>query len=213
MIRHCSVALALSFLLMPAAAPAQLPTDAARKTASEDVPAPLAERVRALAERSSLLLREREQPRTIFIGVDLVRRKEDGDREPPPFYRVRHYRYGDDTTITSLVDLETGQVAEQFETRNASVPLTAGELEEARTLAMADRTVAAALADYRQRLTVEPLVVRTSSPADPWFGQRVVRLLFRVGRNYLSSPLVYVNLTKRAVVIEAPHKSGHGDVQ
>lgn len=191
-------------------AEAQPPTRTA-ESASEDVPAAIAERARSLVERSTLLRSALVEDRTVFVGVDLVRRKGRGDLELPPLYRVRHYRYSDDAAITSLVDLRTGRIAEQVEERHAAVPLSAAELDEARALAMRDPQVARALAPHRKAIVAEPLVVRTSDPEDPWFGRRVVRLLFRVGRAYISEPLVYVDLTRREVITERAHRPGHGE--
>jgi hypothetical protein len=172
-------------------------------TASDDVPADIAERVRRVAEAAPDLREKLAAPRTIFIGVELVRRKGDNGRELEPIYRVQHYRYGDDTAIFSLVD--GGRLRGVEEVPHAPVALTLGELAEARGLALEDRRVARALERYRDRLLVEPLVVRTSDPADPWFGRRIVRLLFRVGQDYVSEPIVFVDLTRREVIVERAH--------
>lgn len=196
---------------MPAPAAAQEPAQARAEAASEDVPAALAERARAVVEGSPQLRSALSGPRTVFIGVDLIRRKGERGRDAPPLYRVRHYRYADDTAITSLVDLNSGAVTEQSAVQHAAVPLSAGELAEAQALALADRRVAEAVARYRDRLVIEPLVVRTSEPTDPWFGRRVVRLLFRIGADYLSSPMVYVDLSRREVTVQPGHGRSQGD--
>ncbi|MET1112606.1 MAG: hypothetical protein ABWX67_13875 [Allosphingosinicella sp.] len=194
--------LAAFFSLIVTAAPVagQIPG-----TASDDVPLQIAARARSVAEASSRLRSMLAQPRTLFIGVELVRRKGDDNRELAPLYRVLHYRYSDDTTIMSLVDVARGRVTEESEARHAPVALAAAELAEARTLALANPRVARALERYRERLLVEPLVVRTSDPSDPWFGRRVVRLLFRVGQDYVSDPVVFVDLTGREVIVQPAH--------
>ncbi|RYY26003.1 MAG: hypothetical protein EOP62_10980 [Sphingomonadales bacterium] len=191
---------------------AQPVTRPSAQSASEDVPDAVVNRVRLVAERSERLKAFIAEPRSVFIGVDLIRSKGEGDREPPPLYRARHYRYSDDVTVTSLVDLESGRVVDQIEMPHVPVPLTPGEFSEARALALRDDRIAPGLRQYGDRLVVEPLMVRTGDSKDPWFGQRVVRLLFRVGRDYLSSPVVYVNLSKRVVILEEAHR-GHGDMQ
>jgi hypothetical protein len=173
----------------------------------------VAARARNVAEASPRLREALAGRRTVFVGVDLIRRKGEGERELPPLYRVRHYRYADDTAVTTLIDLDSGRVADQMEARNAPVPLAQSELDEARAMALADRTVAAAVAPFRERLVIEPLVVRTSDPEDSWFGRRVVRLLFRIGPDYLSSPIVYVDLSRRQVIVERGHGPRPGDVQ
>ena len=193
-------ACAASMWLIVAPAASQVPG-----TASDDVPEAVAERVRRAAEGSDALRLKLADLRTVFVTVDLIRRKGEGGRELAPIYRVQHYRYADDTTIVSLVDLDSGRVREVEELRHAPVALGAAELAEARALALADERVSRATSRFREQLVVEPLVVRTSDPADPWFGRRVVRLLFRVGRDYLSEPVVFVDLTNREVIIERAH--------
>jgi hypothetical protein len=103
------------------------------------------------------------------------------------------------------VDVGRGRVTEETEARHAPVALAGVELNEARALAFANPRVARALEPHRERLLVEPLVVRTSDPADPWFGRRIVRLLFRVGRDYVSDPIVFVDLTRREVIVQPAH--------
>lgn len=190
------------FCLLATAAPAagQVPG-----TASDDVPLQIASRARAVAEAAPRLRSLLAGPRTVFVGVELVRRKGEEGRELSPLYRVLHYRYSDDTTIASLIDIGRGRIIEESEARHAPVALAASELGEARSLALANPRVARALEPYRDRLLVEPLVVRTSDPADPWFGRRIVRLLFRVGRDYVSDPIVFVDLTRREVVVQPAH--------
>jgi hypothetical protein len=201
----------LSVLIAALPATARSAQDRVADSASDDVPADVAARVRTVAEGSAQLRPSLVQPRTVFIGVDLIRRKSEGEgeRDLPALYRVQHYRYADDTVITSIVDLDGARVAEQTETRNAPVRLSEGELGEARTLALADPHVAAALGG--REVVVEPLVVRTSDRADPWFGRRIVRLLFRLGADYLSQPIVFVDLTRRRVIIQPGHGPAHGD--
>ena len=203
----------LSLLVIALPAPAQAAQDRVAESASDDVPAGIAERVRAVAENSPRLRGYLAQPRTIFIGVDLIRRKSEGEgeRDLPALYRAQHYRYADDTVITSIVDLDGARVAEQTEARNAPVRLSEGELAEARTLALADGQVAAALGG--RDVVVEPLVVRTSDRADPWFGRRIVRLLFRLGADYLSQPIVFVDLTRRRVIIQRGHTPAYGEAR
>lgn len=198
----------LPFLLCAVAAPAQTTQAPAVESASEDVPAAAAAQARSAAERSPRFAER--GGRTVFIGVDLIRIKEGAGRDRT-LYRVRHYRYADDTTITSLVDARSGAMTEQAETPHAAVPLSVEEFEEARTLALANERVAASVAPFRGRLTVGPLVVRTSDPRDPWFGRRIVRLLFRVGADYLGSPIVYVDLSRRQVILEPGHGPAHGE--
>ncbi len=53
-----------------------------------------------------------------------------------------------------------------------------------------------------ERVEIEALVIRSASKEDPWFGRRMVQLLFRIGRDYRSKPHVVVDLTNNAVLVE-----------
>ena len=115
---------------------------------------------------------------------------------------VTHYQYQGDLAILTFVNLRDRRVIRQDTIAHLPVPLSPAEFEQARELALMDSAVARELAPYRDRLVVEPLVLRTSDPNDPLAGQRVVRLLFRVGPDYLRRPIVTVNLSTREVLIE-----------
>jgi hypothetical protein len=203
--------LPLAIVAQPASAQTvSQPMERPQQSASEDVPPAIAARARSVAESSERMRSLLAEPRTVFIGVDLIRRKGERGRDLAPYYRVQHYRYADDTTITSLVELESGRVAEQVEAQHAPVRLSEGEFAEARELALADRRVGGAISRVRD-LVIEPLVVRTSDPNDPWYGRRVVRLLFRAGADYLSSPIVYVDLSRREVIVQPGHGPSDGE--
>jgi hypothetical protein len=113
---------------------------------------------------------------------------------------VTHYRY-DDTAILTRVDLTRRAVVAVEAIPHLAVSLSTEEFERAKTLALSDAAVKAALAPYGE-LAVEALVVRATAATDPLFGHRVVRLLFRRGRDYLHEPLVLVDLTASRVTIE-----------
>jgi hypothetical protein len=196
---YFAVAAAAAMLVGSLPVAAQIPG-----TASDDVPAAIAARARRVAENAPKLKARLIEPRMVFVGVELVRRKSDEGRELEPLYRVNYYRYADDTAVAALVELG-GEVREVEETPHGPMALSAPELVEARGLALADRNVGRALERFRDRLTIEPLVVRTSDPEDPWFGRRIVRLLFRVGADYLSEPVVFVDLTRREVIVQRAH--------
>jgi hypothetical protein len=117
---------------------------------------------------------------------------------------VTHYRYQGDTAITSIVDISASRVLDVRETANIPVPLARAEFEQARELALADPAVQAALGTNRGNVVVEPLLLHTASREDPLYAHRVVRLLFRMGRDYLESPIVHVDLTTRRVLIGQP---------
>ena len=175
------------------------PRPVARQVASDDVPAALSRRARDLTERAAAPRRLLEG-RSIYITTEKLRVKADNGEEGRPLYQVTHYRYADDTAIVSVVDLERGEVLSQREVPHLPVMLTVEELAQARELALAQPAVREALARY-PNVTVEPLLVRVGQDRDPWFGHRVVRLLFRVNRDYLTRPIVYVDLTTSRVQI------------
>lgn len=166
-----------------------------------------AEREAARAIADSLLRRGGPlAERQVFaVRVELYRDKEREEEEEGGARRalVTHYQYQGDLAILTYVDLRTREAFRQDTIAHLPVPLAPEELAEARKLAVADSTVARALAPYGERVVVEPLVLRTSDPSDPLSGQRVVRLLFRVGADYLRRPIVTVNLSTREVLIEA----------
>lgn len=118
------------------------------------------------------------------------------------FAVVTHYRYDGDLAIRSTVDLVRRAVVRTDSAAHRPTPLAPEELEQARRLALENAAVRRALGARADQVTVEALVLRTSSPRDPIFGHRVVRLLFRVGADYLREPIVLVDLHTSAVTIE-----------
>lgn len=182
-------------------APAYTPSK--KLVASDDVPDSVAQKARLLAEKHPPLLESLQKARVVYIGTELLRRKtEDGEEYPTKIYRVIHYRYDDDTAIHSEVSLVDAAVLDQREIPHLPTPLTQEELDTASALAMKDRRVREALGKDVDRVEVEALVIRAASDEDPWFGRRVVQLLFRVGRDYRHSPRVIVDLTNSTVLVE-----------
>jgi Cu2+-containing amine oxidase len=137
--------------------------------------------------------------RTYFVHAELLRDKAAPSRRA----MVVHYRYAGDQTITSIVDLGAQRVLDVRVAEHVGAPLSREEFDQAREMAMADPNVARALGENRGRVTIEPLLLRAPE-GDPMFGHRVVRLLFRIDRDYLSAPVVHVDLTERKVLIESP---------
>jgi hypothetical protein len=135
--------------------------------------------------------------------VELLRDKvEEAKPQPARLALVTQYRYQGDLTIHVSVDLTHKLVVNVDTASGVSAPLAQEEFEKARQLALADSRVQAALKDAARRVIVEPLVVRSSDPADSLAGHRVVRLLFRLGQDYLSEPIVLVDLTRSTVLLE-----------
>ena len=116
---------------------------------------------------------------------------------------VTHYRYNGDLAILTTVNISRQEIMEVDSVPHLATPLSTEEFNIARDMALSDARVKRGLGDYKDKIEVEALVSRTVLREDPLFGHRVVRLLFRVGRDYLSEPIVYVDLTSEKVIIEA----------
>ncbi|MEE9296008.1 MAG: hypothetical protein V3W34_13735 [Phycisphaerae bacterium] len=194
--------LLLVWLLGCAPTPAPSLAPSAKLVASEDVPDTVAQTARDLAEKQPALQATLLSARVVYIGTELVRQKTaDGEDDPRKIYRVIHYRYDDDVTIHSLVNLGESAVLDQQEIPHLPTSLSQEELDTASALAMKDRRVRDALGKDVDRVQIEALVIRAANRKDRWFGHRVVQLLFRVGRDYRHSPRVIVDLTKNAVLV------------
>jgi Cu2+-containing amine oxidase len=188
------------------------PTDDPTIAALPPSPAPLSDEERqravAIAERSAETARLLEAGRSVLADVELVRDKtlEEAGR-PDRLALVTHYRYEGDLTIETLVNVTRGRVLEVRTAEHRATPLSAGEVERAKTLAFDDPNVRAALDVPAERILVEPLLTSAGSPDDPLFGHRVVRLLFMVDRDYLAQPIVLVDLTDERVIVEPAQRS------
>jgi hypothetical protein len=138
-----------------------------------------------------------------LVAIERLRDKaaEDAD-STARFAVVTHYRYDGDVAIRSVVDLARRAVVRTDSAPHRPTPLASEELDQARRLALENAAVRAALGARADQVMVEALVLRTSSPRDPIYGHRVVRLLFRVGADYLREPMVLVDLHTSTVTIE-----------
>lgn len=138
-----------------------------------------------------------------LVAVERFRDKLAEERDSlARFAVVTHYRYDGDLAIRTVVSLPRRAVVRTDTAAHAPTPLAPEELARARELALADSRVRETLGSHVNDVVVEALVVRTASPRDPLFGRRVVRLLFRVGRDYMRDPVVLVDLTAERVVVE-----------
>ena len=187
-------------------------TDDLSIAAASPSPAPLSEEERrravAIAERGAETARLLAAGRSVLADVELVRDKslEEAGR-PDRLAMVTHYRYAGDLTIQTLVNITSEQVLEVRTAEHRATPLSVDEVERAKTLALEDPNVRAALTVPVERIVVEPLLISAGSPDDPLFGRRVVRLLFKVGRDYLAQPVVLVDLTSERVIVEPAQRS------
>jgi len=117
---------------------------------------------------------------------------------------VTHYRYEGDLAILTVVNLSQRAVVSVEARPHLPVGLAQAEFERAKELALADEAVKKALGPNASKVVVEALVIRAIAEKDPYFGRRVVRLLFKLGAGYLSEPIVNVDLTAGRVEILPP---------
>lgn len=143
-----------------------------------------------------------EDGRYFAIGAELFRDKQ--DTIPTRKAVATFYRYAGDLTLLSYVNLTTRQVFDVDSIANLPTALSAAELERARRLALDDTRVVSALGQYVDSVTVEGLVLHAPTAEDRFFGKRVVTLLFRVGRDYVKTPDVIVDLTDEEVMVGEP---------
>jgi hypothetical protein len=117
---------------------------------------------------------------------------------------VTTYRYFDDLTVFSTIDLTTNRVVEVQAAQHIPTPLSDGEYEEAIDLAK-DRSeeVKRLYERFGDQITVYPQFSQFAVKDDPR-RHRVVHLNYRVGKRDLSYPRPQVDLTTREVVVPAP---------
>jgi Cu2+-containing amine oxidase len=165
-----------------------------------------AEKAVALARREVDARKLRLKSALQLISVEWAREK--SDKEGAPDKRmalVTHYRYEDDAAILTLVEPAASRVAKVEVIPHLPVPLSQEEFQRASALAMKNPQVAEALGPSVKEVKTEALMLRTSDEKDKLFGHRVVRLLFRLGTDYLTRPVVFVDLTTQKVWVEEPH--------
>jgi hypothetical protein len=132
-------------------------------------------------------------------GVDGNPRK-----TPSPRAVVTSYRYFDDLTVFSTIDLSTGKVVEVAAAHHIPTPLSDGEYEEAIDLGRSKSDEVKRLYErFGDQLTVYPQFSQFTVKDDPR-RHRVVHLNYRVGKRDLSYPRPQVDLTTREVVVPAP---------
>lgn len=142
-----------------------------------------------------------DSPIYLILSEPVRVKDERGEEADRRLARVIHYRYEGDLGILTLVDLAQREVIEVETIPHLPLPLAEEEFEIATELALADERVQKELGEMADRVHTEALLIRAASEEDPLFGHRVVRLLFRVERDYLSEPIVEVDLTARKVTV------------
>ena len=125
-------------------------------------------------------------------------------RAPGPLAVVTWYRYFDDITVFSTVDLGTGKVVDVEAAQHLRTPLSNSEFEEAQELAREKSDEVKRLHEkFGKQLTVYPQFSQFTLEDDPRVN-RVVHLTYRVGKRDLSYPRPQVNLTTRKVETPPP---------
>jgi hypothetical protein len=117
---------------------------------------------------------------------------------------VTSYRYFDDITFFSIIDLGTGRVVDVQAVQHFHAPLSDDEFEDAQVLARDKRDEVKQLYQrFGAELRVDPQFSQFSPKDDPRV-HRVVHLIYRVGKRELSYPKPEVDLTTREVDVPAP---------
>jgi hypothetical protein len=127
-----------------------------------------------------------------------------------------------------IVNLQQNGVAAVARLSSDQVPMTNDDVADAFQLALRDAEVTKALGPAAQTFrgrpgphgppglatpenTVGGLPVRSNDPNDPCSKHRCLRLTFRRGQDYLSEPIVTVDLTARHVYVERPDTAGKAE--
>jgi hypothetical protein len=117
---------------------------------------------------------------------------------------VTSYRYFDDITFFSIIDLGTGKVVDIQAVQHFHTPLSDDEFDEAQALAREKSDEVKKLYErFGEDVLVDPQFSQFAVKDDPRV-HRVVHLIYRVGKRELSYPRPQVDLTTREVDVPAP---------
>jgi len=117
---------------------------------------------------------------------------------------VTSYRYFDDITVFSIIDLGTGRVVEVQAVQHLHTPLSDDEFDEAQTLGREKSDEVKQLYErFGEQIRVDAQFSQFNLKDDPRV-HRVVHLTYRVGKRELSYPRPQVDLTTREVETPAP---------
>ncbi|HKI17875.1 MAG TPA: hypothetical protein VKA15_08335, partial [Isosphaeraceae bacterium] len=117
---------------------------------------------------------------------------------------VTSYRYFDDITVFSVIDLGTGRVVDVQAAQHLRTPLSDDEFDEAQTLAREKSDEVKQLYErFGEAIRVDAQFSQFNVKDDPRV-HRVVHLTYRVGKRELSYPRPQVDLTTREVETPAP---------
>ena len=157
---------------------------------------------RELAERDMHLSVHIHSPleRVVFVKIDLLPDSRAGTSMRQVI--VQHYRYRNDETILTTVDLNRLEVLQVEAIAHFPTAFAREELDRAERMARGDLRLQTVFNKPGRTLVVEGRPIQASNVREPLFGHRVVHLLLRHGNDYLDSPRVLVDLTTEAVLLE-----------
>jgi hypothetical protein len=125
----------------------------------------------------------------------------DNRADRPPLAVVTTYRYFDDTTVFSTIDLATGKVTQVQSARHIHTALSDAEFEDAKTLARTRSDEVGRLYErFGDKLDVYPQFSQFRVKGEDRL-HRVVHLNYRVGTRDLSYPRPQVDMTTRQVTV------------
>jgi len=114
-----------------------------------------------------------------------------------------YYRYEGNLSIEVFINLTRQKVLGVKQVPDLYPPLSREEFTLAKEMVFNHPKLKDSLERYRDRLVVEPRIIRSESPKDPLFRHRVIHMLFRTGSTYLMpESIVSVDLTAEKVIIE-----------
>jgi hypothetical protein len=156
-------------------------------------------------------------PREYVVNVEFLPRKQDGPsaaggpskttaatKADGPRAVVTSYRYFDDITVFSTVDLSTGRVVDVQAAQHVPTPLSDSEFEDAVAVAREKSDEVKKLYhQFGDQLKVYPQFSQFTVKDDPRL-HRVVHLNYRIGKRDLSYPRPQVDLTSGEIQTPAP---------
>ncbi|MGO9470851.1 MAG: hypothetical protein ACLQIB_23950 [Isosphaeraceae bacterium] len=161
--------------------------------------------VELVVDKEAAPRKQAETPQTKPADNEADGARADG---PGPRALVTSYRYFDDITIFSTIDLATGKVVDVQAAQHIRTPLSEPEFVEAQALARERTDVVKQLYEkYGDSVSVYPQFSQYTRNDDPRI-HRVVHLTYRVGKRDLSYPRPQVDLTTRQVETPAPEPKG-----
>jgi hypothetical protein len=167
--------------------------------------------VNDLRQKSPEAARPDADRREYVVSVERLNEKPDPARpvaagEAPARAVVTTYRYLDDTTIYSTVDLATGRTIDVSTAQHMQTPLSDGEFEAAKALAREKSDEVKALYDrFGKRIEAYAQFSQYTPKGEDRI-HRVVMILYRIDKRDLSAPRPMVDLTTRQVVIPKPEE-------